>query len=155
MTEEIARIDSSSAEEISEVWQLYQSSYGYEADLVGARFFPPMMRDTEELSKCGSQLFGLRRDGELIGAVEIYDEEEHQCDIYGLVVHPDQFRKGYGTRLLTYVVQRFHLKPLVSRAVYKNPRTTPLYTKFGFYDAGREFYSNGMQIVVWKLDPRI
>ncbi|MEQ8952755.1 MAG: GNAT family N-acetyltransferase, partial [Gammaproteobacteria bacterium] len=99
--------------------------------------------------------FGLHRNDELIGAVEVYDEEERQCDIYGLVVHPKHFRKGYGTRLLTHVVQRFHLKPIFSRAVYKNPRTTPLYQKFGFYDGGREFYLNGMQLIVWRLDPRI
>ena len=154
MVAAIERLDATSDSDLEEVYQLYQKSYGFEADQIGARLFPPMMREVADLRFQASQFYGLREQGKLIGVAEVNDHLERQCDIYALVVDPGHFRRGHGSRLLSHVVQRYYLKPLFARSIYKNPRSTPLYGNFGFYDNGREFYNNGMQIVVWRLDPR-
>ncbi|MHB1154722.1 MAG: GNAT family N-acetyltransferase [Eubacteriales bacterium] len=86
---------------------------------------------------------------EIVGSVRVYHNKEENCyEIEKLMVAPKSQGKGYGTKLLNFIVaklQQTHRTPIVLIVVACNDNAVKMYEKFGFVPVGEE-------IDEWKIE---
>lgn len=130
MFEVIQMKDKEAAEE---VWALQHAAYRVEAAIIGVANLPPLQETVEDLRGIEETFYGFRSpEGELAGAISYAQEQDGRCVICRLMVHPEHFRKGIGSRLLSLLLAAF---PAVRWTVTAEARNAPaliLYEKAGF-----------------------
>ncbi|WP_186395714.1 GNAT family N-acetyltransferase [Stappia sp. TSB10GB4] len=105
-----------------------------------ARFWLETVRPEVEAGR--RTVFGARRDGALIGTVQLLTamppNQPHRCEIAKMIVHPQARRLGTGRALMTRVLE--HARALGKTLVTLDTRTgdvaEPLYASVGFEIAG-------------------
>jgi len=120
--------DESIAREIHDV---FQSAYKVEAELLQAEFFPPLERGFEEINYSKSEFFGIRIKDRLAAVIEIAREED-SLFISNLAVHPDFFRRGLATGLLSHVLDFDQIHIFYVSTAEANVPALNLYRKYGF-----------------------
>lgn len=87
-------------------------------------------------------LFGARRNGELVGTVQLLTtmppNQPHRCEIAKMIVHPRARRLGIGRALMIQAVNRARElgKTLITLDTRTGDVAEPLYASVGFEAAG-------------------
>jgi len=106
------------------------------------QFFP-----FDEVQKCETYLWF--ENDELVGSIRIYNNKEENCyEIGRVMVAPQSQGKGYGTKLLNFIVaklQQTHRTPIVVTVAACNDNAVKLYEKFGFVPVSEEMEE-------WKIE---
>ena len=100
MTLKIIRLQIKKDEVVLEVLELQKVSYAVEATLINYFNIPFSHQDVEDLKKSGETFIGCMEDNRLIGVLSYEKSKEGSIEIGRLVVKPNAFRKGVGTRLV-------------------------------------------------------
>ena len=111
------------------VLEISLSAYRVEGELIGVSDFPPLRETLEALAESPNVFWGEVKERELVGVIEL-NIREVDVEICRLVVSPDAFRTGVGSRLLSQVIAL--KKPLTVRTAEKNLPAIALYKRFGF-----------------------
>lgn len=128
MIQELEHTNKAAAIEIEKVFKL---SYAVEAELLGAKEFPPLKRKLEEFIDCSNQFFGYKIDDRIAGITEI-KTNPNEVHIQSLVVHPDFFRRGLGESLMRFVLANYETTKFMVETGVDNLPAIALYKKVGF-----------------------
>lgn len=110
------------------------------ADAEAARFWRDQV--SPELSAGRRRMFGARRDGDLVGTVQLLTampaNQPHRCEIAKMIVHPSARRMGIGRSLTGVALDgaRSMGKSLVTLDTRSGDRAQSLYATLGFEVAG-------------------
>lgn len=102
-----------------------------EASLIGRDDFPPLRVSLEALTQRPGGFHGLTHEGRLVGAIEVEELASQTRRISALVVEPDCARRGFGRRLVNFVLQTAPASVLVSTSAANAPALA-LYRSVGF-----------------------
>jgi ribosomal protein S18 acetylase RimI-like enzyme len=103
------------------------------------------------LKETDALFFGCREDGILAAATEI-TERDSELSINSLGVDPLYFRKGYASRLLSFVLDSFVWETAVVETAAANGPAIGLYAKFGFVEATRWQTADGISMVLLRTN---
>lgn len=117
---------------------VHRAAYAQEAELLGARHFPPRERTLEQLRAGSDSWLGVRRDAALAGAIAIEPgDTPGSLHIAALVVAPEHQRFGLGRRLVEAVIERAGLGSLTVSTGAANKPALALYAALGFVEERR------------------
>lgn len=146
----ITKLDNSNVDVAKQIYTIFQKSYKIEAQLIGVRSFPPLLRSRKDIESSNTQFYGFSEHDCLAGIVEIVFEKKH-LDIHSLTVDPKYFRKGIANKLLSYVLESSDfLEAIVETAVANEP-AIDLYKKHGFVEFKRWTPSHGIEKLAMLL----
>ncbi len=116
------------------VYTIFQRAYRVEADLLGIEFedFPPLRRGLTQIMATESDFYGYWQDERLTAVTEIERTEAQHIHIASLVVDPDFFRQGLGSRLLVEVLDLLDWNKVTVDTAVANIPAIQLYKKLGF-----------------------
>ena len=121
-----------------------------EAEILGATDFPPLKRTLPEYTECGNDFHGVFKEGTLAGVVEV-DDSGPCTHIQSLVVHPEYFRLGLGSLLVSMVLSTYDSSCFnVETGLEKGP-ASELYLKLGFRKTGEYDTDHGVRKVQFEL----
>ena len=146
----IEKLENTNLEIARRIRSVFQASYKVEADLLGAKDFPPLKRPIERFVNTATQFYGYIIDGELAGVVEMESTPE-VTDVNSLVVHPRFFRKGVGKALMEYVIQTFASERYIVETGVENGPATKLYLKLGFREVDQWDTEIGIRKVKFEM----
>ena len=133
------------AKDLHRIWQ---RSYPLEAKLIGVVDFPPLNRTLLEFQNAKTRFVGLRQEGHLVAALE-YEFGKSLLSINSLVVDPDFLRKGYGKKMMEYILGVIDWQIATIETGEANVPAIRLYDKLGFEIY--ETYSAQMNISKVKM----
>lgn len=108
------------------------AAYQIEGELIGVEDFPPLRRAATDIRATEATFFGCVENERLIAAAEVEEAKDGGPHIGGFVVHPSEFRRGIGSKLLNHVLQSLaDSRTTVSTAALNRPALS-LYEKHGF-----------------------
>jgi ribosomal protein S18 acetylase RimI-like enzyme len=114
------------------------AAYAQEARLLEAKYFPPLERTVEDIQGSDELFLGVIEDGEIVGALSIWpDEEPGAMNIASLVVAPHRQHQGIGRLLLAAALQQCAHAVLTVSTGAKNAPALALYAQFGFQEYRR------------------
>ena len=133
-----------------EILALQQGAYRVEADLIGSDEIPPLSETLEELRSCGEEFLGAYVGSALAGFVS-WRLDGITLDLHRLVVDPEHFRLGIGTRLLRAALDA---EPRARRAVVqtgaRNRPARALYERAGFRELGSREPVPGLTVTLFE-----
>jgi len=129
--------DIADREHAQAVHDLQQASYPIEARLIGLDSIPPLLDTPASLAGCGESFVGCFEGDRLVGAVsyKLLDGGD-TLDIHRMMVHPDRFRLGIASRLLSSVLELPGLKQALVSTGTANAPAVALYERHGFRPTG-------------------
>jgi len=129
---------------VQRVLAIQQASYAIEAALIGTFNIPTLHDTVESLQKSGEVFYGFWVDGEIAGLIACtYDG--HTLDICRMAVHPDYFRRGIASALLTFVQAVSADVPRIIVATgSRNKPAKKLYMQHGFVQTGEQEVEPGV-----------
>ncbi|MGG1314861.1 GNAT family N-acetyltransferase [Cohnella laeviribosi] len=139
-----------------ELWSLQQAAYRMELAAIGEAVELPPLKDTvASLQRSAETFWGCRsEDGELIGAVAA-EEEGGVVTVCRMMVHPEFFRQGIGSRLLDCVLNAYpEARRFEVTAEKRNAPAIALYGKLGFSPVGTVEPLPGITLVRMAKDVR-
>lgn len=143
----VCAIDHTRDEVAEQIWFLQHMSYRAEVASIGWNAAPPMMETVRRIRTCGETFVGAMEDGELRGAASWRREQDGAVRICRMMVHPDHFRRGIGSALLSDILQREPASRFVVLAGAWNTPALRLYEKFGFSVESEETLSPGIVLL--------
>lgn len=123
-----------------------RDAYRQEAELIGARHFPPLDRTLAELAAAPDRLHGCWLDSRLRGVIEL-DESPCIVDIAALCVAPACQRQGIGAALLRYALERADGRMLAVSTAAANHPALSLYEQAGFHRVRSLVTAEGIALV--------
>jgi len=135
----IQKLDLTDGETAEELWSLQHAAYRVEASLIGVSDLPPLRESVADLQACGELFWGCRtEDGEIAAAVSVErGDEPGIMTICRVMVHPDYFRRGLASLLLSAVMEAHGPKTgWEVTAEARNQPAVSLYGKLGFKPEG-------------------
>jgi ribosomal protein S18 acetylase RimI-like enzyme len=131
---EIERLHLADRDTAEQLWALQHVAYREEAKRIGVSDLPPLKDTVASLQACGETFYGLYTDdGELAGAVSTEEETGGRTVICRMMVHPERFRQGIGSRLLKHVIAAVAPgSELAVTAEIRNEPAVRLYERYGF-----------------------
>ncbi len=129
-----------------EMQDLFRASYAVEARLLKATDFPPLKRELKSYMQSSNTFYGYFLEGNLAAAMEI-DQGADSTHIQSLVVHPDYFRMGIGSALVSFVFDTFSTKVFTVETGAANDPATELYRKCGFKELFKYDTDHGVRKV--------
>ncbi|AXQ97517.1 GNAT family N-acetyltransferase [Pseudoalteromonas piscicida] len=148
MIQKLNNRDASVARGISNV---FQRSYKIEAELIGARYFPPLSRAIEEISSATSHFYGYFENQILAAVIEIVLINK-TLEIDSLTVDPNYFRKGIAGELLRFAMSEFDVEKVIVETATANAPAIALYQKYGFVEYKRWLPGHGIEKVALAVD---
>lgn len=127
----IKKLQNDAIEIARQIHSVFQLSYAVEAELLGAKDFPPLKRPLESFLKSGTDFYGYFENNEIAGVIEIEHTNKH-LDINSLVVKPSFFRRGIGRTLIEFTFNHFDSNLFSVETGAQNKPATALYKKLGF-----------------------
>ncbi|WP_027085652.1 GNAT family N-acetyltransferase [Cohnella panacarvi] len=125
------------AEVAEEVWALQHAAYRVEATLIGVADLPPLQDTVESLRQSRETFCAIRGpEGDLQGVIAYEQEREGRYVICRVMVNPDHFRQGVGSRLLSHLLDVFPGAHWSVTAEARNLPALALYEKAGFKRLG-------------------
>lgn len=114
-----------------QLWTVFQQSYQVEADLIGAKEFPPLKRMVSDLQSSSTEFYGYLKNELLAGVIEL-NHIKDQLEICSLVVSPDFFRQGIASQLMYFAMKTFNHELCVVETAVANVPAIKLYERLGF-----------------------
>lgn len=140
----ISQLDNSNEVVAKKIFTVFQNAYQVEAQLIGVRSFPPLLRTVNNIEDSTTSFYGFITNNELAGVIELAKENE-QLNIDSLTVDPSFFRKGIASKLIEHVLADNNLlKTTVETAVVNIP-AIKLYKKHGFVEFKRWTPAHGIE----------
>ena len=127
----IKRIENNVMENSQEIRRVFQISYKIEAELLGAKKFPPLQRPIAQFKESLNDFFGYYIEDNLLAVIEM-KKEETSMHIQSLVVDPDYFRKGIANGLIEFVFNYYNINRFTVETGKDNAPARQLYENFGF-----------------------
>lgn len=150
---EIETIHITDREAAEEVWALQHAAYRAEAALIGVADLPPLRDTVDSLRASEETFYGMRGpDGELAGVISIEPREGEGYTVCRVMVHPNWFRRGIGSRLLNHVLALHPEAAWTVTAADRNEPALALYGKAGFVP--RESFEPSPGITLVRLERR-
>lgn len=115
---------------------VFQASYKVEAEILGAKDFPPLKRPLEAYIDCPNLFYGCIKDGELAGVTEIIHNTEF-THFRSLVVDPRFFRQGIASALIRHIFNTFDANLFIVETGVDNEPAIALYKQFGFHEVSQ------------------
>lgn len=135
----ILQLSNTEPEVSQQIYQVFQSSYKIEADLIGVENFPPLSRTAEHIQASTTEFYGFIVEGELAGVIEISLNEgsaeniaKTTLEIDSLTVSPLYFKQGIASRLIEFVLQNKAFEYAIVETAAVNQPAIKLYEKHGF-----------------------
>lgn len=120
-------------EQISErIRKVFFDSYSVEATLIGVTEFPPLKRTASDIRSAESSFFACTDKNFLAAVTEIENASSHLPNIAGFAVHPEYFRRGVGSFLLSNILGGLGNSSVSVSTASANVPATSLYEKHGF-----------------------
>ncbi|MBQ8119849.1 MAG: GNAT family N-acetyltransferase [Ruminococcus sp.] len=135
--------------DLEEILRLQYLAYQSEAALCGTRDIPPLKQTLEEIRgefESGLILKMVSEDAKIIGSVRA-QEKGGVVYIGKLMVHPAHQRKGYGTRLLKAIEQRFPKRWYELFTSTKSVGNIRLYKSLGYNVFNEKGVGDGLRFV--------
>lgn len=129
----IVRLINSEINTAQNIHHVFQLSYQIEADMVGVKKFPPLLRTVEDIQHCETQFFGFFCDKDLAAVIEISSQDAH-LHINSLTVLPEFFRRGIASKLINFVLQEMDYERATVETATVNKPAIALYQKHGFVE---------------------
>ena len=128
----IQKLDNKNRAVSKKIRAVFQASYAIEARLLNAKNFPPLQRTLEEFLESNTAFFGVLKNDEFAGVIEISEYHSH-THINSLVVEPKFFRQGIASKLMQFVIHKFEQsKKLTVETGVLNTPACQLYKNFNF-----------------------
>lgn len=143
----IAQLDPSNPDVAKEIHGVMMSAYRIEAKLLGVSNFPPLRRSKADVAAADSVFIGTFSEGLLAAVAEIEETAENDITITALVVHPSQFRRGFGTALVQNIVDRHQGMRIAVHTGARNAPARALYDRMGFEVACSWVTDDGVEMV--------
>ncbi|MGD9253893.1 MAG: GNAT family N-acetyltransferase [Holophagae bacterium] len=153
MTDDLifVRLDHTAPAVSEEVSALLRRSYAIEAELISVEDFPPLRRTAEDVRETPSTFIGCTSENRLVAVAELEPDGEH-VNIAGFVVHPDDFRRGIGSRLLHHVLESYQRRSITVSTAAANGPAISLYERHGFSISNR-WAIDGIDMVTLNFSP--
>lgn len=131
---EIQRLHIADHDTAEQLWALQHAAYLEEARRIGVSDLPPLQDTVASLQACGETFYGFYTDdGELAGAVSTEQVTAGKTVICRMMVLPEHFRQGIGSRLLEHVIAVVPAgSELAVTAEIRNEPAVRLYESYGF-----------------------
>lgn len=147
----ISELDNTSSEMADQIFTVFQRSYKIEADLIGCDCFPPLFRTTQQIARADTRFFGIIEEHCAAAVVEI-EITPHCLEIHSLTVDPSYFKRGFASKLISYILTSFDIsRALVETAVVNSPAIA-LYKKHGFVEYKQWTPPHGIEKIAMSLD---
>ena len=127
----IQKLDNKNRTISKKIRAVFQASYAIEAALLNAKDFPPLQRTLEEFLQSNTVFFGVLKNEEFAGIIEISEYHSH-THINSLVVAPKFFRQGIASKLMKFVIDKFDSKKFTVETGVFNTPACQLYKNFNF-----------------------
>jgi ribosomal protein S18 acetylase RimI-like enzyme len=147
----INQLDNSNSEIANQIFNIFQSSYKVEAQLIGTLNFPPLSRSAKDIEYSKTLFYGFTEDECLVAVIEI-SIKDTQLDIDSLTVSPDHFQKGIAGKLLNYVLGAFEFSKAIVETAILNKPAIRLYKKHGFIEFKRWTPSHGIEKLALSIE---
>tara|TARA_Y100000588_G_C13789536_1_gene726059 strand:- start:102 stop:581 length:480 start_codon:yes stop_codon:yes gene_type:complete len=135
----IQQLNNVAVEVSQQIYQVFQSSYKIEAELIGVENFPPLSRSVEQIRQSTNEFYGVIIEGELAGVIEVSLKESSAQDISkttleieSLTVSPLFFKQGIASSLIEFVLQNKAFEYAIVETAVVNQPAIRLYDKHGF-----------------------
>jgi len=132
----IKLLDHETSAMAEEIYRIFQVSYAVEADLLGAKDFPPLNRTVENFMQSDTSFFGFSKGASMAAVIEV-EPLPASFHINSLVVDPNYFRQGIASKLLQHMLDLFAGNTITVETGLANEPAKQLYLRFGFKEAGQ------------------
>ncbi|NHQ85034.1 GNAT family N-acetyltransferase [Iodobacter sp. HSC-16F04] len=130
-----------------EIHAVQMAAYAQEAELIGAKHFPPLNTTLDDILQSHEHFFGIADEGGLLAVISLCE-----MNICSLVVAPNHQRKGLATCLLRFATE--HAEELTVMTSVKNTPALALYAAFGFAEYQRCFKGpEALELVFLRRKP--
>ncbi len=150
----IKKLNHSNQQIAHHIFQVFQSSYKIEADLIGVDEFPPLNRSVSDISQSGTQFYGFYMEAGLAAVIEVETNKTNAGDkalqICSLTVDPSYFRKGIAGQLIEYVCDLTDITEYEVETAVVNQPAIMLYQKHGFVEVKTYVPAHGIPKVVMR-----
>lgn len=127
----IQKIEHSKKSEAAEISRVFQVSYTIEAQLLGAKKFPPLLRPIISYKNSKNDFFGFYEHDNIVAVIEM-KQEQLSMHIQSLVVDPEYFRMGIASKLIRFVLNQYECGKFTVETGRENAPARKLYERFGF-----------------------
>ncbi|MFS1511392.1 GNAT family N-acetyltransferase [Chengkuizengella sp. SCS-71B] len=128
----IKEIDITNKDMAEQVLKVQIPSYKVEADMINFYDIPPLKDSIASLQRSEEIYYGYYVGNELAGVIS-YEIEASVLTICRMNVHPDYFRKGIASALITYLIDlNLDVKKVIVSTGRDNNPAKKLYLKHGF-----------------------
>jgi len=125
-------IDHRDPDTAERIHSVLQAGYAVEAALIGVAEFPPLRRTAMDIRYSPNRFAGSRHAGVLAGVIEFRVGRAPAIDIASLAVHPDFARRGIGSQLVQWVLDRASSRAVTVSTAEANLPAIALYERLGF-----------------------
>lgn len=126
-------------------------AYQEEARLISFSDIPQLTERKEDIIKSKEMFIGEMIERKLAGVLS-FEKENERLTICRLVVRPRYFRKGVGSRLLAYVLQRYSECECMVSTAERNTPAIKLYEAHQFSIIKRTAAADNLVLVTMKRD---
>jgi ribosomal protein S18 acetylase RimI-like enzyme len=153
----IKQLNNVSPEVSEQIYQVFQSAYKIEAELIGVENFPPLSRTVEHIQQSTTQFYGFTVEDRLAGVIEITLSKgtvesisKTTLEIDSLTVSPLFFKQGIASQLIEFVLQNKVFKYAIVETAAVNQPAIKLYEKHGFRVFKQFIPDHGIEKVALK-----
>jgi ribosomal protein S18 acetylase RimI-like enzyme len=141
----IVTLDHRDAAVAARLCALQKASYAIESAIIGYAI-PLMFESPEDLARTPETFLGFSDGASLAGALA-YETWPDEIEICRLMVHPDHFRRGIGSRLVEEVVKKADGGEIRVSTGADNAPAISLYERLGFAISKQRTLPDGLRLV--------
>lgn len=113
------------------IYQIFQSSYAVEAEILNHPDFPPLKRTIKDIQNSQTQFYVYQLVNKTCAVMELEPTKSH-IHINSLTVAPEFFRQGIGFKLLNFIRDELQPDSLSVETGHANTPAVNFYLNFGF-----------------------
>lgn len=147
----IKKLDNTNLEVAIAIHAVFQVSYAVEAEILKASNFPPLQRTIEDFLISNTEFYGYMENDIVAAVVEIDPTDNKSTHIQSLVVDPEYFRKGIGSKLIKFVLGTYILKMVTVETGVANAPAIKLYKNFGFREVKQWDTDHGVRKIRFEI----
>ena len=143
----VVPLDHAHAAVASEIHRVLQAGYTVEARILSVEDFLPLRRTAAQIRRAASSFLGAYHGARLAAVTELEIHPGSTVNIAALVVHPEQFRRGFGSALLSEIVGTHGNCDITVSTGVRNGPARALYTAQGFRELRRWVTEDGIAML--------